>query len=90
MRNMEVAAYMVVVNSYFTRGPRVYIACYRLSKFELSATKVNDFQRKAVVTKISIVNIADIPVPPVITIFDKVTFNLTQATLILFNLIAIY
>ena len=35
-------------------------------------------------------NIVDIPYPPLITIFSKVIFNLTQATVILFNLIAIY
>ena len=69
---------MVIVKSYFTRGSRIQIACQRLSKIELSATKVNGFQCKAVGTKSSILDIADVPDPPVITIFGKVTFNLMQ------------
>ena len=57
---------------------------------ELSATKVNGFQCKAIATKSSILDIAGVPDPPLITIFGKVTFNLTQAPVIFFNLIAIY
>ena len=90
MGDMQVAVYMVIVKSLFSRGSRIQIACERLSKIELSATKVNGFQRKAVATKSFILDIADVPDPPLITIFGKVTFNLTQVTVILFNLIAIY
>ena len=53
-------------------------------------TKVNGFQCKAISTRSSILDIADVPDPPLITIFGKVIFNLMQATVILFNLIAIY
>ena len=44
----------------------------------LSATKVNSFHCKAIVKKSSILDIAGVPDPPLITIFGKVTFNLTQ------------
>ena len=81
---------MVIVKSYFTRGSSIQIACQRLSKIELSATQVNGFQCKAVATKSSILDIAEVTDPPLITIFGKVTFNLTQATVALFNLIVIY
>ena len=58
------------------------------SKIELSATKVKGFQCKAIATQSSTL---DIPgVPDLITTFGKVSFNLTQATTISFNLIAIY
>ena len=90
MGDMEVSAYMVIVKPYFTRGSRIQISCQRLSKIKLSATKVNSFQCKAVATKSSILDVADFPDPPLITIFCKVTFNLTQETFILFNIIAIY
>ena len=56
---------------------------------ELSATKVNDFQCKAVTIKRSILDIAEVPDAPVISTFGKVIFNSTQATVILFNLSAI-
>ena len=59
------------------------------SKIEISATNVNGFQCKAVAIKSCILDIADVPDPPLITIFGKVTFNLTQATVTLFNLIEI-
>ena len=78
---------MLIVKSCFTRGSRVQIACQRLSKIELSATKVGGFLCKAVSAKSSILDIADVPDPSLITKFGKVTFNLTQATIILFNLI---
>ena len=78
---------MLIVKSCFTRGSRVQIACQRLSRIELSATKVDGFLCKAVPAKSSILDIADVPDPSLITIFGKVTFNLTQATVILFNLI---
>ena len=43
------------------------------------------------VFKLSIyLDIAGFPDPPLIAIFGKITFNLTQAAVILFNLIAIY
>ena len=38
----------------------------------------------------AILDITDVPDPPLITIFGKVAFNLTQATVILLNLITIY
>ena len=69
---------------------RIQIVCQRLSKIELPVTKVNGFQCKAISTKSSILDIADVPDPPLITIFIKVIFSLTQATVILFNLITIY
>ena len=53
-------------------------------------TKANGFQCKAISTKSLILDIADIPDPPLITIFGKEIFNLTQAAVNLFNLIAIY
>ena len=60
------------------------------SKIELSATKVKGFQCKAIATKSSTLGIPGVPDPPLITTFGKVSFNLTQATTISFNLIAIY
>ena len=87
---MEVAVYMVIVKLYFTRGSRMCIAWQSLSKIKLSATKVNGFQCKAIAINSSILDIADAPDPPLITIIGKVTFNLTQANVILFNLIAVY
>ena len=59
-------------------------------KIELSVTKVNDFQCKAIATKSSILDIAGVPNLPLITVSVKVIFNLTQATVTSFNLIAIY
>ena len=41
------------------------------SKIELSATEVNGFQCKAVATKGFILGIADVPDPPLVTIFGK-------------------
>ena len=52
---------MVIIKSYFTTGSRIQIACQRLSKIKLSATKVNSFQCKAVDTKSSILDVADVP-----------------------------
>ena len=52
--------------------------------------KVNGFQGEATTTKSSILDTADVPDPPLITIFGKVTFDLMQAAVISFNLIAIY
>ena len=56
----------------------------------VSATKVNGFQCKAIATKSSILHITEVPDPLLITIFGKVIFNVTQETIISFNLIAIY
>ena len=81
---------MVIVKLYFTTGSRMCIAWQCLSKIELSATKVNGFQCKAIAINSSILDIADAPDPPLITIIGKVTFNLTQANVTLFNLIAVY
>ena len=81
---------MVIVKLYFTTGSRMCIAWQCLSKIELSATKVNGFQCKAIAINSSIIDIAGVPDPPLITIIGKVTFNLTQANVILFNLIAVY
>ena len=60
-------------------------------KIEHSATKVklHGFQCKPIATKSSILVIAGVQDPALITIFGKLTFNLTQATISLFNLIAI-
>ena len=58
-------------------------------KIKLSAAKVNGFQCKAIATESFTLDIAIVKDPPLITIFGKVTFNLTHATAILFNLIAI-
>ena len=69
---------MVIVKSYFIRGSSIQIAYQRLSNNELFATKVNSFQCKAFATKRSILDIARIPDPPVITVFGKKAFNLTQ------------
>ena len=69
---------MVIVKSYFTRGSSIQIVSQRLSNIELSATKVNSFQCEAVATRRSILEIVHVPDPPLITIFGKVTFNLTQ------------
>ena len=80
---------MVIVKSYFTRGSRIQIACQCLPNIELSATKVNGFQCKAIATNSTILDIAGVPDAPLIAIFRKVTFNLTQAAVILFYLIAI-
>ena len=81
---------MVIVKLYFTTGSRMCIAWQCLSKIELSATKVNGFQCKAIAINSSVIDIAGVPDPPLITIIGKVTFNLTQANVILFNLIAVY
>ena len=53
-------------------------------------TKVNDFWCKVISIKRSILDIADVTDPPLITIFGNVISNLKQATVILFKLIAIY
>ena len=81
---------MVIVKLYFTTGSRMCIAWQCLSKIELSVTKVNGFQCKAIAINSSVIDIARVPDPPLITIIGKVTFNLTQANVILFNLIAVY
>ena len=57
---------------------------------ELFAVKVRGFQCKATATKSSTVDIPGVPDPPLITTFDKVSFNLTQATVISFSSIVIY
>ena len=62
---------MVIVKSYFTKRSSIQIACQRLSNIELSATKVNSFQCKAIATKRSILDIARVSDPPLITIFGK-------------------
>ena len=69
---------MVIVKSYFTKRSSIQIACQRVSNIELSATKVNSFQCKAIATKRSILDIARVPDPPLIKIFGKLTFDLTQ------------
>ena len=69
---------MVIVKSYFTRGSGIQIACQCLSNIELSTTKANSFQSKAVATKRSILDIARVPDPPLITVFGKATFNWTK------------
>ena len=69
---------MIIVKTYFTRGSSIQIACQRLSNIELSAKKVNSFQCKSIATKRSILGIARVPDPPLITMFGKVTFNLTH------------
>ena len=81
---------MVIAKLYFTTGSRMCIAWQCLPKIELSATKVNGFHCKAIAINSSIIDIAGVPDPPLITIIGKVTFNLTQANVILFNLIAVY
>ena len=48
-----------------------------MSEMDLSATKVNGFQFKAVATKSSILDIAEVTETSLITIIGKVTFNLT-------------
>ena len=72
-----------MVMSYFTRGSSVQIAWQRLSNVRLSAAKVNSFQCKSIATKRSILDIAHVPDPPLITILGK-------TTAILFNLISNY
>ena len=72
-----------MVMSYFTRGSSVQIAWQRLSNVKLSAAKVNSFQCKSIATKRSILDIAHVPDPPLITILGK-------TTAILFNLISNY
>ena len=69
---------MVFVKSYFTSGSSIQIARQRQSNIELSATKVNSCQCKDIATKRSILDIARVPNPPLITIFGKVIFNLMQ------------
>ena len=46
--------------------------------------------RLNIATRSSILDIAGIPDPPLITMFGKLIFNLKQATVISFNLIVIY
>ena len=62
---------MVLIKSYFTRGSSIQIAYQCLSTIELSAKKVNSFQCKAIATKRSILDIARVSDPPLITIFGK-------------------
>ena len=87
---MEVAAYIMIVKSYFTKGSTIKTAWQGLSKIKLSATKVKGFQCKAIATKNSVLDIAGVPDPPLIAIFGRKIFDLTQGTVISFNLIAIY
>ena len=56
----------------------------------VSVRKVNGFQCKAIAIKSSILDIAGISDPLLITIFGKVIFSLMQVTVVLFNLMAIY
>ena len=79
---MEVAVYMVTVKSYFTRESRVHASiCLNNDHSEI---KINSFHCKAIATRRSILDIVRVPDPPppppplLITIFGKVTFNLTQ------------
>ena len=60
------------------------------SKIDLFMIVVKGFQCKAIDTKSSILDITDVPEPPLVTTFGKVIFNKTQATVFSFNLIAIY
>ena len=60
------------------------------SKIELSATKVKGFQCKAIATKSPTLDISGVLNPPLIKIFGKVSFNLTQETVISFSLMEIY
>ena len=53
-------------------------------------TKVNGFRYKAIAKNSSILDIAGVPDPLLITILGKLTFNFTYATVILFSFIAIY
>ena len=55
------------------------------SKIELSATKVKGFQCKAIATKSPTLDISGVLNPPLIKIFGKVSFNLTQETVISFR-----
>ena len=80
---------MVIIKSYFTKRSRIWTVCQSLSKIELSATEVKGFQCKASATNSSILDITGVPDLPLITAFAKVIFNLTQATVISFILIAI-
>ena len=68
---------MVIVKSYFTRGSRVHASiCLNNDHSEI---KINSFHCKAIATRRSILDIVRVPdPPPLITIFGKVTFNLTQ------------
>ena len=49
-----------------------------LSNIQPSTMKVNGFQCKVIATESSILDIPGLPDPPLIAIFSKVTFNLTQ------------
>ena len=62
---------MVIVEPYLYQRIQD-LDCMPASKIELSATEVNGFQCKAVATKGFILEIADVPDPPLVTIFGKV------------------
>ena len=59
-------------------------------KIELFPTVVKSFQLKTIFTKSSILLVGSNPDPPLNTIFGKVIFHFAQATVIQFNLNAIY
>ena len=63
---------------------------YMLQVLHRPSVFTNGFQGKAITTKSSILDTAAVPDLPLVTIFDKEVFNLTQATVISFNLIATY
>ena len=64
---------MVIVKSCITRGSSIQIVCQPVSNIQLSAAKVNNFQCKAIAAKTSILDVAHVPDPPLITIFGKKT-----------------
>ena len=63
----------------------VYTVVAKLIEIKLCTTEVNGFQYKAMATKSSILDIAGVPDAPLITIFGKVIFNLTQKNCHLFQ-----
>ena len=74
---------------YFIKGSTVQIPRQRLPNIELSGTKIAGFQSKAIATKSSTLDILGVPDLPLTKVFGKVIFNLTQATVMPFNLIVI-
>ena len=53
-------------------------------------TRANDFQCEAIAIMSFILDITRVHYSPLIAVFDKVIFNLIQAAVISFNIIAIY
>ena len=80
---MEGSVYTVIVKSYFTRGSRIKIVLYTNVCLRSSSQCI------AIAIKSSILDIAGVVDPPLITVLGQVIFNLKQKTVILFNLIAI-